>query len=184
MVSENAKQALDRIFARAAGACLAMNPGDAVAVERLPGPGLAELPGRHLLVLTISSYRFRLLTVFHVDADGAAGRYFVAADSGSELTAAFAEAFGEVGNLCCGTMNRELGKHFMHTGMSTPYLLERACAGYLHELKPAHLAQYRIAINDGIALHATLCLCAYGAIDFRADPDAAEAEETGALELF
>lgn len=179
MVSDNAKEALDRIFARAAGSCLAVNAGDRVEVERLPGSGFVGLPGRDIVVLTISSYRFRLLIVFHLDADGAAGRHFVAADSGR----AFAEGFGEFGNLCCGAMNRELGKHFVHTGMSTPYLLEGACAAYLHELKPAHLAQHRIRINDGITLHATLCLCAYGAVDFCADADVA-AEDTGALELF
>lgn len=175
MVSENAKQALDLIFARAARATLAADPADAVAVERLPG-ALAAPPERHLLVLTIASFRFRLLTVFHVDADGELARYF------ADDERAFAEAFGEVGNLCCGAMNRELGRHFVHTGMSTPYLLERACADYLHELSPAHLAQHRIRIGERLTLHATLCLSAYGDIDFCAE-DAA-AEETGALEFF
>lgn len=180
MVSENAKQALDAIFARAAAASLAMDAADPVEVERLPGDGSAALPGRQIVVLTISSFRFRLLTVFHVDADGEAARYFVPADSGRD----FAEAFGEVGNLCCGAMNRELGKHFVHTGMSTPYLLERACAGYLTELKPSHLAQYRLRIGGRLTLHATLCLCTYGRFDIHADHAAAAAQEAGALELF
>lgn len=178
-VSEDARQAVDHLFTQAVRANLVMDAADAIEIEQLPGSGIVETPEANIFVLTISSYLFRLLTVFHVDPDGAAAAYFSKDDAGR----AFHEVFGEVGNLCCGAMNRELGKHFLHTGMSTPNMLGRRCVTYLNELKPDYVSRHRIGINDSVALHATLCLCAYAPIDFRVDTSAA-LEETGGLELF
>jgi hypothetical protein len=178
-VSESARHAVDHLFTRAAMANLVMDAADAIEIEAMPKAGIVETPEANIVVLTISSYLFRLLTVFHVDPDGAAGAYFRKGDS----ERSFVEAFGEVGNLCCGAMNRELGKHFMHMGMSTPNMLGRRCVTYLNELKPDYVSRYRIQINESVAMHATLCLCAYAPIDFRVDTSAA-LEETGGLELF
>lgn len=178
-VSENARNAVNQIFTRAASTHLIINPTDAIEIQPLSGNGLIETPEQNIHVLTIASYLFRLLTVFHLDPEGPGADYFCREDS----TQDFFEVFAEVGNLCCGAMNRELGKHFLHTGMSTPNVLRRGCLGYLNELKPSYLTQYAIRINDSVGMHATLCLCAYAPIDFRVDARAA-VEETGALELF
>ena len=177
MVSEQARNGFDQIFARAAQATLALGDSDTVTVETLATVLPVETP--QILVLTVASYVFRLFTVFHFNDDGAPQDYLARAAPGR----AFREAVGELGNLCCGAMNRELGEHFVHTGMSTPYLLKGACLPFLRELKPAYLAQYRIVINGGLTLHATLCLCAYAPIDFRVDAHTA-APATGELELF
>lgn len=177
MVSEQARKGLDQIFARAAQASLALGDSDTVTVEALATVQPVETP--QILVLTVASYVFRLLTVFHFNDDRATRDYFTRAAPGRD----FAEVVGEIGNLCCGAMNRELGEHFVHTGMSTPTLLKGACLPFLRELKPAYLAQQRIVINGGLVLHATLCLCAYAPIDFRVDAHA-EAVTTGELELF
>ena len=152
---------------------------DTMMIERLPGTQLVETPEKQILVLTVASYVFRLLTIFHVDSDSATASYFLRADS----ERVFSEVFGEIGNLCCGAMNRDLGRYFPHTGMSTPYLLESRCLPFLSELKPSYVAQHRININDSLVMHATLCLCAYAPIDFRVDTEIA-AEATGELELF
>jgi hypothetical protein len=178
-VSENTRQAVDYLFTTAARANLVMDSADAIEIERLPGSGIVETPEPNIFVLTISSYLFRLLTVFHVDPEGVTANYFSKGDAGKT----FQEVFGEIGNLCCGAVNRELGKHFLHTGMSTPNMLGRGCVTDLNELKPDYVSRHRISINDRVAMHATLCLCAYAPIDFRVDTSAA-AEETGALELF
>lgn len=178
-VSENARHAVNHIFTRAASTHLVINPADSIEIQPLSGNGLIETPEENIYVLTIASYLFRLITVFHLDPKGPSANYFCREDS----TRAFFEVFAEVGNLCCGAMNRELGKHFLHTGMSTPNVLRRGCLGYLTELKPSYLTQFAIRINDSVGIHATLCLCAYAPIDFRVDTRAA-LEETGALELF
>jgi len=179
MISEQAIQGVEQIFTRAAAANLVMAPADSIVIERLPGTGVVKTPEKQIVVLTVASYTFRLLTIFHVDENGRSADYFTRSDPAR----AFREVFGEIGNLCCGAINRSLGKHFLHTGMSTPYFLESHCLAFLNELKPAHLAQYRITINDSLVMHATLCLCAYAAVDFRVETEIA-AEATGELELF
>ena len=179
MISEQAKKGLNHIFTRAAQATLAQDPADTVAIEQLAGALLVDTPEKQIVVLTVASYVFRLMTIFHVSGDSATQNYFTRSDPERALS----EVFGELGNLCCGAMNRDLGQHFLHTGMSTPYLLESACIAFLNELKPAYVAQHRIVINDSLVMHATLCLCAYAPIDFHVDTQIA-AEATGELELF
>ena len=177
-ISDSAKQGIDRIFSRAV-ACLARGDGDMVAIDLLPRANFVEPPGQ-LLVLTIAGFSFKLLTIFHVEDNSRATQdYF----SKPEAGLGFADVFPELGNLCCGAMNRELGNYFPHLGMSTPYPLDRQCLSFVGVLKPDHLAQYRVVINDAVVLHATLCLCAYVPVDFHyvaSEPETA----SGALELF
>jgi len=179
VISEQARRSVDLLFANAARANLAMTPGDTIEITALPASHVIEPPEESLVVLTIASYRFRLLTIFHVDPKGAAASYFNRAEGEQP----FFEVFGEIGNMCCGAMNRELGRHFLHLGMSTPDVLASKCLPFLAELKPGHLSQHRIEINGTVTMHATLCLCAYSDIDFRVDLGAVE-ESAGELELF
>lgn len=179
MISEQAKRSVNLLFAKAARAHLAMAPGDLVEIVALPDSRLIEPPEESLIVLTVASYRFRLLTIYHVDPKGPAVDYF----GRSETERPFGDVFGEIGNICSGAMNRELGKHFPHLGMSTPYVLTSKCLSFLSALKPGYLSQHRVEINGAVMLHVTLCLCAWGEIDFRVDAAAVD-ESCGELELF
>lgn len=183
MISAAAIAGVNQIFTRAAARNLIVAGNDPIAIEPVVGKRPLEPPGTQFLVLTISSYLFRLLTMIHYTPDRATRAYF---NRNSEERS-FGEAFGEVGNLCCGQMKRDLGDHFMHLGLSTPYTLDGKCMAFLDLLKPTHLSQYEILINGNVPLHATLCLCAYGELDFRARTDTQRDEaavSTGALELF
>lgn len=183
MISASAKTALDQIFARAARTSLALSAADSVSVVAdadVPPPADGAI-----IVLTVASFRFRLLTLFHLGNDRAVADYYGRGDATREL----ADTFGEFGNLCCGAMNRELGRHFAHTGMSTPYRLNGRCLAFIDQLKPTHVAPQRITINDTLTLGASLCWCAYAPIDFGAGADAADesggfGETTGEIEFF
>ena len=179
MISEKAIKSVNSIFAKAAMANLAINGSDNIEVSQLSDAKLEHLPGKGIVVLTISSYLFRLLILFHINPDESTKRYFTKSDCDQE----FFEVFGEHGNLCVGEMNRDLGNHFLHLGMSTPYALESKCAPFISELNPSYLSHHRIGINGDIALHATLCLCAYAPLDFHYQVSET-IEETGELELF
>jgi hypothetical protein len=178
VVSDSARHSVDAIFVRAARANLAMGGGDSIEIEPLPRAG-GELPEQNMFVLTISSFLFRLVTVFHIDQVGAVADYFRKSASADR----FDEVFGEIGNMCCGAMNRELGRHFDHLGMSTPHMLDGRSAAYLGELRPDHVSRHRITINGQLGMHATLCLCAYAPLDFRAEAPA-ETSDHGAIEFF
>ena len=182
MISEQAKVGVDRIFAHAAKSTLRVAATDAIEVEPMSARLSVAPNDDQIVVLTIASYRFRLLVLFHVSADHAVRRYF-GEDADTEVARSFDTAFGEIGNLCCGAMKRDLGLHFPHTGLSTPYTLDGRCQAFLDALKPHHVSRHRIVINSIIQLHATLCLCAYAPIDFIVPTQRAD-EETGVLELF
>jgi len=179
MISEQARRGVNLIFTKAATNNLTVAPSDQIQIERLDGHGLVMPSEKHIVVLSIASYVFRLLTIFHVDIDAATEAYFTR----SGAAGAFGDCFGEIGNRCCGAMNRELGRYFQHLGMSTPAMLDAQCLPFLAELKPTYLDHQRIRINDTLTLHATLCLRAYAPIDFNVDHQAAP-ETTGELELF
>jgi hypothetical protein len=179
MLTDEAKRGVNSIFTRAVVANLGRNETDSIKVVPISESGLTELPEARIFVLTIASYLFRLMTIFHLHPGKETEDFFTRSNPRLSCN----EIFYEVGNLCVGAMNRELGTHFGHIGMSTPYMLESKCLAFIKELKPSYLAQHRIEINESIAMHATLCLCAYAPIDFSVATNAS-VEATGALELF
>jgi CheY-specific phosphatase CheX len=96
---------------------------------------------------------------------------------------AFYDAVSEFGNLCCGSMNRDLGRHFPHVGMSTPNILKRGSVAFLGTLDAEYTQHFRIEISPTTHFHATICVCDYGDLDFHVEAKAVE-ENIGELELF
>ena len=179
MVSAQAKASIDHIFTSSVKAHLPLGGDDSCAIERVTDKKAGEFPEKTIVILTISSFLFRLVTIFHFDENPATRDYF----AGDAVDKSLDEVFSEAGNLCCGAMKREVSRYFPHTGMSTPYTLSSRCISFLDELKPGYTARYAITINGAVQIHATVCMCNYAPIDFVVDKSAAE-EETGALEMF
>lgn len=197
MVSDSAKRSLEQIFVRSVSAHLGMADGDQVQVEALTGHRGETIEEKQFYILTIANFFFKVLVIFHTQPDEKTSVYFSRPESGQisgqsvGQTAGglgFSEVFPELCNLCCGAMNRELGRYFHHLGMSTPDCLNRECLVFLDLLRPAYRQSFRIVINEDVRLHATLCVCAYQALDFRWDAPCPSADhsapETGVLELF
>ena len=181
MISVRSSECLNQLFMCAVRTHLAISPTDTVDVIPLGANTLAPAPEKQMVVLTIASYLFRLLVIFHIDANRATIEYFCQKDLDRSVT----EVFGEVGNLCCGAINRALGQQFLHLGMSTPYVLDSQCAQYLSTLNADFLSRHRIEINGAPMLHATLCLCTYAPLEFTVAPDSdTEMSGSGELELF
>jgi hypothetical protein len=179
MISLKAQASIDHIFTSSVKAHLPIGEGDSCEIERVTDKKAGEFPEKTIVILTISSFLFRLLTIFHFDENPATRDYFAGGVADKSLD----EVFSEAGNLCCGAMKREVSRHFPHTGMSTPYTLSSRCISFLDELKPSYTARYAITINGSVQLHATVCVCNYAPMDFVVDKSAEE-EETGALEMF
>lgn len=178
MISQQAKKSIESIFIKAARVSLLHDSSDQMAISLISDAEVEDIPEKTMIVLTISSFVFRLLTIFHINQDASTEQYFGRGAGDMSLI----DAISEKGNLCCGTMNRELLKSFGHLGMSTPYVLGRECMEFLKELRPGHIARFEIVINDTVRLHVTLCMCENANIDFVVDES--HEEETGALELF
>jgi hypothetical protein len=131
-----------------------------------------------VLVITTSSFAFRLLTLFRVPATQENREYY-----GGAPDVKMDATFAEVANLCCGALNRELASDFPHLGMSIPYSLGAQCLANLDELKPQFVSRHDITINGSVRLEATLCICCSVPVQLAA-PSQAMAASTGELELF
>ena len=181
MISEQAKQGIDYIFAKSAKASLVLDQSDDCTINALSGGKCDPFREKDIVVLTISSFLFRVLTIFHIGDDPATRDYFLKKTVNKSKS--FSEVFSEIGNLCSGKMNHELLRYFPHLGMSTPYTLSSRCLPFLSELNPGHLSRHDIKINGSAHLQATICMYGYAPVDFTVDRTEV-AEETGGLELF
>lgn len=180
MLSDAARRSFVTLFTRAAQRHLALAAEDQVRVEPLPAGVRHDPPEPEIMVLTISGFSFKLLALFHIDMGAKALQAYFRKPA---LELGMDDVFPELTNLCCGAINRDLGQHFGHLGMSTPYTLHRQCLPFLEVLRPAFVERFRIAINEGVTLHATLCVVAYAPLDFTVS--LFEATETaGELEIF
>ena len=142
-------------------------------------PGSVGQPGEILLVVTISSFVFRLLTLFQVGADAATRAYYV---NGAQQS--LDEAFREFANMCCGALNRELSEQIPHLAMSIPYTLSSQCLAFLGDLRPSFLSSSAVTINDSVRLQVTLCMCCSAAVDFVASAAPVAETTAGELEMF
>lgn len=184
-ISASARDSFDTLLQQALRGSVVPSGADAVitAVE------VDDLAEKKMVVLTISSYLFRLMVMFHFTPDAATKGHFArpagdgAAEVGAEGEQAFMDALAECGNLCCGIFNRELGRFFPHLGMSTPNVIDTQCLHYLHKLRHAHVRHFAIDIDQSPRLHVSLCVSAYDRLDFAVSAEE-QADTTGELELF
>lgn len=184
-LSERAKSSFDLLVQHALVKALSPEGehGQAKIIQELP----RKPKEKKAVVLTIASPEFRLVLALHVRLDSEGKRHFarlnrVEPDEWGEQ--AFVDAVSECGNICVGTMNRELGRHFLHVGMSTPNLLEREALAYLEALGAGHRRLYQVT-GLGLDFYATLFVSAFVPLDFHAEVEtAAEEADAGELEMF
>ncbi|MBJ9594046.1 hypothetical protein [Burkholderia seminalis] len=194
MISAQARAGFERIFFDAARTRLAS--GGACDIRPAAGhehdehDGLDRVHARsapkvpeHVAVLTISALHFRLLLALRFSDDDATRRHFAGTTAGTGSQRPLPEAFMEVANLCCGTINQALTAPFPDLGMSTPYLLSGASIDYLPVLAPDYVAAYDLTLDGDVRVGATLCVCANAPVDFQV-PETAAVDTGGELELF
>lgn len=203
MITERAKTAFDTLLQGAlrSGLTHARGAPRIERVEAIEAPRPRHRLARHasqgqqIVVLTVSSYLFRLLAILHFRDDAATRAFFAGGggEDGAEAPALtrqeFLDRVGECGNLVCGALNRDLGHHFPHVGMSTPNIVDRDCMRYVELLGCGLQRHYRIDLPGDAVLHASLCVSDYGTVDFHVEPradaeGAADEVDAGELEFF
>jgi len=184
MISASARQGFDQMLRHGLRSALA-GPQDSVT-DIAPVAGLDDIAESRSVMLSVSSYRFRLMLFVHFEPDAATREHFARMHGVTpEQMAgqAFNDAIGECGNMACGTVNRELGRLFAHVGMSTPHVIDRHSLRHLHLLRHGHLSHARMTLNGHQPFHGTLAVCAYGDLDFQPPADE-QVEVAGELEMF
>jgi hypothetical protein len=181
VISAQSKQNIELAFLNAIRANLVREAGDVCDIAPAAIGKVGEHAAEKLLIVTLSSFVFRLLMIFRIAEAHAAAAYYIRVGSAQTLE----EGFAEVANMCGGALNRELSANFPHLAMSTPSTVSAPCIAFLSELKPQYVASYQITINDAVKLQATLCLCCSAPIEIAAGAAVSEDEHTvGELELF
>lgn len=184
MISNSARDGFDYMFMQGIKGGLMATPDDHCTISVLPD--LTEVKETKLVILTVSSYLFRLMVMIYFTPDQATKEHFARVNKTTvedmDLQA-FDDAISECGNISCGILNRELAHFFPNIGMSTPNILDKDCSSYLDILNLGHVRHLRVDINEAIHFHASLCVCAYADLDFAVDIRE-EAASTGELELF
>jgi hypothetical protein len=184
MISSRARAAFDQMLAASLRSSF---PGGHAAAGFGPVEDFAQVTERRAVMLSVAACRFRLMLFLHFDTDARARALLaqlrgLPPDAGADQ--GFLDAMSEYGNLCCGTLNRELGRVFACLGMSTPNIVERESLRHLPLLRPGYLRHYRLDLGGEHRFHATLCVCEKGELDFEPPPAAPAAEAAGELELF
>jgi len=183
MISEEAQSSFVHIFKSAVTTNFCDYYNDMCEIEVLDDP--KEITEKEFSVLTITSTTFRFLTLLHFDSNETTIKYFAngsIVDEEHNENNEFLDQILEFSNLACGAMNRHLNDHYTYSGMSTPYVLTRPCLDFITDLNPGYIKHYRITINQSLVLHATLCICNFGNVDFSVDKSKAD-EITGELQM-
>ena len=184
MITERAKASFDRLLVASLKNGM---PGGGASVRVAAIPSLDRIRENRIVILTVSSYLFRLMAILYFKPDATTRAWFNRnAPEGAPALSdeEFHDRVAECGNVCCGALNRELAAFFPHVGMSTPNIIDRDCMHYADLLACSLTRHYEIALEGGPTMFATMCVADYGLVDFHVDATAEAAVDTGELELF
>lgn len=184
MISQQAKSGFEFLLVNALRAALVSAPEDRIDVTLIDDA--REMREESVVLLTVSSYLFRAVTFVSFTLDRQTKQHLAAinrANPESMSLSDYLDVVREVGNIFCGTLNRDLSHYFPYIGMSTPNVLERQCVDHLDELGASFIRHVHAVVNDAVHFHATLCVCDFADLDFRVDTTVQE-ENHGELELF
>ena len=179
MLSAQTTKNLSDAFQRSVQATLVRNAGDACRVTPSTDPAPAKNAAAKLLLITISSFSFRLVIAFRIPQEQPTRDYYT---SGAKTS--LDEVFAEVANMCCGAFGRELASQFKHLAMSVPYGLDAHCLDFLASLEPCFQTSFEVTINEAARIWATICVCCKHPVEFSPAAAVEVSHAGGELELF
>jgi CheY-specific phosphatase CheX len=184
MISNHARNGFDHLLKRAIQSTMVASPNDVFEIAVIADP--TEIKQTKIVILTVSSYLFRLMVLIHFTPDSSTKELFsrinhVEASEMSEQS--LYDAIAECGNMFCGVLNRDLCQFFPHLGMSTPNFIDKNCSSYLNTLNPGHIQHLKVNINDTPLFHVSMCVSNYSDLDFVVNVNET-VTHTGELELF
>lgn len=167
MISNRAQNSFDQMLTLGIKASMGGAAPENCVVEVVPD--LKDIQETSVVMLTVASFLFRLSVMIYFSSDEATQGYFARVNNvppGEMNDQAFLDAIRECGNICCGTLNRELAQVYPHVAMSTPNIIERGCVNHLESLNVGHLQHFRAITEEGMRFHLTLCVRDYADLDF------------------
>lgn len=184
MISNQARDGFDSLLIHATKSSLVASQDDTCEVSELLD--LSEIKDSEMVVLTVSSYLFRIVILIYFTANTATREHIARSrnmDASEMSDQDFYDSISEFGNICCGSVNRGLAPFFPHIGMSTPNVIAKNCASYLDRLNCGYVKHFTVDINSAVQFHLGLCVSDYADLDFTVDIQQDDSG-TGELELF
>jgi CheY-specific phosphatase CheX len=146
------------------------------------------------VVLTISSFKFRVMCLLHLSLDDST-RKFVAEATSTKVDAlddsAFLDYLLELSNSFCGNIKRHLQTTCPPLGMSTPNLLDRSCLDFNNVVDISHSVHTSARTNPkSAALFAASVLVSlqdnhgFNVRYFQEVTNDGSGDDSGELELF
>lgn len=186
MISQRAKNGLEHLLHRSLEESVRTELHTSWQLQLVAEPN--ETSAQRFIMLTLSSYDFRMLVLLHFSTEEASVKY--AADSLKLSVTEFPEAryhdfLAELSNNFCGAFKRELCQYFPHLGMSTPNQLDWESLKHVKSWPVDHEIHIKANDEGGAEFHGSLYVSSFGELDFEmTQQPTEEIEETGALELF
>ena len=183
MISARAGASLDRMLVQGLENALPAPPDRAVRIHDVEN--IAPPAGACMVVLMLTSHSFRVVIAMYVPRNEATRLYLEQVGritAGDRSEQAFRDSVSEAANMCCGTVNREIGRFYPQTGMSTPHIIDSRSAAFVAGLEHQHLRHFTVDLGT-TSVGATVCAYASRPMDFEWIPEA-QAEVSGELELF
>ena len=119
MISNRARDSFDQMLMLGIKASMGGSAPETCEVAVLANP--KEIRETTVVMLTVASFLFRLSVVIYFSSDDATKTHFASLNNidPTEMSdQAFLDALRECGNICCGTLNRELARVCPHVAMS------------------------------------------------------------------
>lgn len=184
MISSNARSSFNHFFIQGFKSAVVTQPDELCEVSL--ASDLSAVKDTKCVVITVSSYLFRLMVLIYFTPDQSARSYFARANriAASDLSdAALIDAVSEFANMSCGALSRDLLRVFPNIGMSTPNIIDKECSSSLGQLNGGHLQHFKFEINKDTHFFASLCVSDYADLDFVVNTTPVEVS-SGELELF
>ena len=187
MISLRAKTGFNQMLPRCLEASLRTEAHPTWQLQTIAEPG--QFQSRRFVMLTVSSYDFRLLVLLHFFENAASIKYVAdrlkLADDDLPMPRYY-DYLSEIGNNFCGSVKREMCQFYPHLGMSTTNHLGRESLMHAKSWPVEHESHVQALTADGIEFYGSLYVSAFGDLDFDLQMSVKQEEsvEMGALELF
>ncbi len=187
MISERAKNGFNSLLSRCLEESLRSSAYPSWTLE--PVSDTKEIGNRQFIMLTVSSYDFRMVVLLHFSRNEPSLNYVAETlqlAPGALEQSRYDDYLSEVGNTFCGAYKRELGKYFPYLGMSTPNMLSAESLAYVKTWPVEHETHLRAQDGGQAQFFGSLYITSSGDIDFNPQELSSHVEEveTGALEMF
>ena len=140
------------------------------------------------IILTLASFRLRLLCLLHIDMSvGGLMHELLAGEAGEQDRGDHEDYIREFGNSVCGNLKRDLQGGAPLLGLSTPNILNRGSLAMLEGISGGAVAHLTVSVAGGehFPMGASALLYVHTGYDFEVPEVAADAgSDSGELEMF